>query len=271
MRIFRHDKNRGIAQSLNTGFEHATGDYLTFTSDDNYYAPQTIERMLSFLLRRKADFVYCDYYAFKEDDESALSIVKLPEVAVDARNVRNNVGPCFLYSRRLKDAVGDFDPQTFLSEDYDYWVRASKKFPMLHLAEPLYYYRVHPESLSQSRRYEEIRTVGVLVGLKNRAIEPKRARSLLLDIASTTYTYPFNTMRGHGKIFGVNRILVAIINWKKLTKVVNEFMLDPDITHTKTILLDMMRGREPETARFILRLQHRLVSRLAAIVRALRL
>src|SRR5258708_28767526 len=38
---------RGISASLNKGFSKATGEYLTWTSDDNYYVPTAIEKMFN--------------------------------------------------------------------------------------------------------------------------------------------------------------------------------------------------------------------------------
>jgi glycosyltransferase involved in cell wall biosynthesis len=62
IRYIQHQKNAGLPTALNTGVAHATGDYLTWTSDDNFYAPQAIETQLTFLLKNKYDFVYCDIF-----------------------------------------------------------------------------------------------------------------------------------------------------------------------------------------------------------------
>jgi hypothetical protein len=44
--------------------------------------------------------------------------------------------------------IGEYNPVTALSEDYDYWLRVSKRFTMHPLQVPLYYYRLHSSSLS---------------------------------------------------------------------------------------------------------------------------
>ncbi len=33
----------------------------------------------------------------------------------------NPVGACFLYSRKVYETVGEYDPEMTLVEDYDYW------------------------------------------------------------------------------------------------------------------------------------------------------
>ena len=64
IRYVRNKTNRRLPQSLNIGFALATGEYLTWTSDDNEFLPHAIETMLKILMEDKAvDFVYSDYTA----------------------------------------------------------------------------------------------------------------------------------------------------------------------------------------------------------------
>lgn len=42
IRVIRHEKSKMLPESLNTGFRAVSGDYLTWTSDDNYYVPEAI-------------------------------------------------------------------------------------------------------------------------------------------------------------------------------------------------------------------------------------
>ncbi len=56
----------------------------------------------------------------------------------------------------MYEQVGDYDPGAVLVEDYDYWVRVSKRFRMQRLIEPLYYYRYHPQSLTSKHSAEDV-------------------------------------------------------------------------------------------------------------------
>jgi glycosyltransferase involved in cell wall biosynthesis len=164
IQYLRHEKNKGLPHALNTGFAHTTGEYLTWTSDDNLYTEDAIEKMCFFLKNKNSSFVYCDFYQFHNYDLSHKAIVALPDVI--ALENGNMIGPCFLYSKKVMKIIGDFDPDAELAEDYDYWIRVSKSFSMLHLNEALYFLRVHNESLSSSRYYE-VRIVDFLVKIKN--------------------------------------------------------------------------------------------------------
>lgn len=133
--------------ALNRGFELASGDFLTWTSDDNYYMPHAIERLLQIFAQRPSlDVVYSDEIRVDENDRPlGLCRFRRPEYLVDF----SCIGGCFLYRRRLRDIVGDYDVNCFLAEDYDFWLRAYVRgLRMLHLEEALYYYRLHGASLS---------------------------------------------------------------------------------------------------------------------------
>ena len=175
----RHDRNRGLPHSINCGFAAATGNYLTWTSDVNYFAEPALEKMLSFLKANNCCFVYCDYYMFDSGNPAELKIMQLPDM--HTLNKQNNIGPCFLYSRRVKESIGNYDPDTRLAEDYDYWLRVAKKFTMGHLPAPLYFYRLHATSLTSvfSKEYE-IKIVDILVRLKNNCISIGDAAELCM-------------------------------------------------------------------------------------------
>jgi glycosyltransferase involved in cell wall biosynthesis len=210
LKYVSHEENKGLPLALNTGFANADGDYLSWTSDDNYYTPDAMEKMLSFLKTKKCHFVYADFYRFVDKNPHDRRIVKLPDISELDRE--NCIGPCFLYGRQVGDATGEYDPDTFLSEDYDYWIRVSKRFLICHLAEPLYHYRVHDRSLSTSR-YMQAHIIGILVRMKNDVLDADCAKALLLNLVSRRYV----------KRFGINKILANIVFSRKIGRVARDF------------------------------------------------
>lgn len=150
VRVVRNTVNQRLPRSLNIGFRHATGDYLTWTSDDNEFDPRAIETMLRALAcDPKADFVYTDYWALYEDTGQKERVVIRQPLLLSQRNT---LGCCFLYTRKVYQVIGDYNPDYEIVEDYDYWVRVSKRFKMLHLDVPLYLYRYHSRSLTTTRK-----------------------------------------------------------------------------------------------------------------------
>ena len=109
------DQNQGHIAALNQGFARAQGQYLTWTSDDNYYAPQAMAQMLEELSEAQVDFVYTRYYVIDEDGNIQRTGRTEPPAYLD---IDNCVGGCFLYRRQVYETIGDFNSEAFLAEDY---------------------------------------------------------------------------------------------------------------------------------------------------------
>jgi len=194
VRYVKNDPNLKLPRALNRGFAMARGEYLTWTSDDNLLEPTAIERMLGVLAGGDCDFVYADYWLFSEQDANgrptAPQQVRQPgELQLDKGN---HIGACFMYTRKLYEAVGDYDPELFLAEDYDYFLRAATKFRFCHIAEPMYYFRRDDATLYISR-FPEVKASDVLVRFKNNAISVADAAVIL---ASLLMKHPEELKRG---------------------------------------------------------------------------
>jgi glycosyltransferase involved in cell wall biosynthesis len=172
----RLDRNRKLPGALNEGFRRARGEFLTWTSDDNAYTPDAFELMLGHLREHQnAALVYCDYTVVGPNGEPC-GVVSLPEPHDLPR--RDTVGACFMYRRAVYEAVGDYAEDMFLVEDYEYWLRVYKRFPISHIAGAApYKYRAHSGSLTSKRAGDiEIQRARALV---RHVVPPGQRRALL--------------------------------------------------------------------------------------------
>lgn len=153
----RNERNLRLPAALNVGFARSSGQLLTWTSHDNYHAPHAIETLVRYLSTwPDVDLVYSAYRVVDEMDRLAPG-VRYPSPPWQAP-LWNPVGPCFLYRRRVYEAIGDYRPEMESVEDYDYFVRVSRRFRMMRLPWPLYCYREHPDSMTARRRgFEALR------------------------------------------------------------------------------------------------------------------
>ena len=144
----------GLARALNIGFAAASGSYLTWTSDDNRYVPAAIETMLAVLRQNEnVDFVYARYDAIDEHG----TVIRPGNVREPAAlDYDNCIGGCFLYRRRVYEGTGNFNPAAFLAEDYEYWLRVRREFRMKRIDDALYYFRIHPASLTGRHSEKEV-------------------------------------------------------------------------------------------------------------------
>ena len=150
IRVIKNDTNRKLPASLNIGFAHATGRYLTWTSDDNLYHEKSLEKMVLYLDSMKdIGLVYADYTLI---DESANIGKRIYQESPEFLPIRDCVGPCFLYRADLAKKIGEYNESMFLIEDYEYWLRLGLISKLFHIKESLYFYRTHPGSLTRTRK-----------------------------------------------------------------------------------------------------------------------
>lgn len=149
--IYSNPKNLNLPNTLNVGFREASGKYLTWTSDDNLYMPDAIETMY-YALESRSDvgLVYCDMYYIDESGRVTGQI----STGEEQLYFNDCVGACFMYRAEVLKTVGEYDPDMFLVEDYDYWLRLSRQYRICHLPEIHYYYRRHTHSLTGTRAWE---------------------------------------------------------------------------------------------------------------------
>lgn len=160
IKYVRQRRNKGLPHALNTGFSNATGEYLTWTSDDNQYLPKAIKRMAECLgSHPEVDFVYADYWAHYLDSGKR-EFRSMPDTLSLEKS--NEVGPCFLYTRRVHEKIGEYASHYELVEDYEYWDRICRAFKTLHLPEPLYIYGEHRRSLKGTKHYSILLLESVL-------------------------------------------------------------------------------------------------------------
>jgi glycosyltransferase involved in cell wall biosynthesis len=223
----QHKENKGLPIALNTGFANSSGEYLTWTSDDNFYDKEAIKEMLIFLKKRECSFVFCDYYQFNDEDLSKF-LIKLPDSI--ALKQGNQIGACFLYSREVMENIGYYDPDTKLAEDYDYWIRVSKIFPMHHLNVPLYFYRTHKKSLTVTKYYE-VRVVEFFVRFKNDILSIDEVIDLFVNLLANK----------RKSFFNLNRMLAIFFIKKKICNILSEYRLGKkDFEKAKLSLIEII-------------------------------
>ena len=98
------------------------------------------------------EFVYADYWS-QDEVTGKKELVKVPdELKLD---IKNEVGGCFLYTRKAYETLGDYNPNYEMVEDYDYWIRIWRRFAVRRCAGPLYLYRYHAQALTATRKFNQ--------------------------------------------------------------------------------------------------------------------
>ncbi len=157
LRLIRLTENAKLPGALNIGFRATRAPFLTWTSDDNWYAPDALEKLHAQLHRDPAlGMVYAHAYLVDDSGQTVGEAPVRPMSGFDD-NPWNPVGACFMYTRAAYERVGDYNESYRLVEDFDYWLRIAAAFPTTILAEYLYYYRVHAGSLTGQHSFHGAR------------------------------------------------------------------------------------------------------------------
>lgn len=155
IRYYRNKQNQKLPQSLNVGFSHSKGYYLTWTSDDNKYRPNAIEYLVSALKESSSEFVFTAYARIDEDGNWIDDKV-FDQNVVKRLPVRNVVGPSFMYTRPVYEKIGEYDRELFLAEDFDYWQRIYGHFGAVYKKDIIYDYRMHGGTLTNTLRQADL-------------------------------------------------------------------------------------------------------------------
>lgn len=152
IRIINNEFNKKLPLSLNAGFEKAQGQYFTWTSDDNFYAPEALKILYHTMHADSSiDLVYTDYYII-DDNDKVIGTRNFGDVN-KSFNRWLGAGACFLYKKEIHWANNGYNPAAFLIEDYDFFCRAFMRFNFKYLATPEhYYYREHGGSLTATHK-----------------------------------------------------------------------------------------------------------------------
>jgi glycosyltransferase involved in cell wall biosynthesis len=148
--IYLYQKNQGTSIARNNGIEKASGDYIAFLDQDDYWESDKIEKQVRVLQAcPESVLCYTDAWLISPDGKKNPKTRKhfagsIPEGKIFFHLLFNN--PITLASvlvRASALAQEKFVPDRYLMEvaDYGLWLRFAEKYPFSVIDEPLTYYQ----------------------------------------------------------------------------------------------------------------------------------
>jgi glycosyltransferase involved in cell wall biosynthesis len=164
LRTVRHEANRGIAEAYNTIVREARGELIAMLGDDDVAAADRIARQVAVFDRHPDTGVAHGAATIVDGDGVARgtwpSRDRSPHELLRhlVREHNTLVDPTRMVHRRVYEAVGGYDPSFRLAQDFDFWLRAARRFRFRDVpGEPLIAFRRHGENFSdESARAIEI-------------------------------------------------------------------------------------------------------------------
>lgn len=153
--VYLQKQNRQICVVTNIGFQHVTGAYVARLDSDDLWLPDKLEKQLQFMEEHPEGSLCFTKLDIIDENEEILNDT-LPDYYA-AYNKRQDsrggwmryfffqgntlIQSSLLMKREVLDSIGGFNLAYMQAHDFDFFVRAIKKYDFIFVEEPLLKYR----------------------------------------------------------------------------------------------------------------------------------
>ena len=204
----KHAENRGLAAARNTGIKVARGKYIAYLDDDDLFYPRHVETLVRALESGEHKVAYTDAYRAHQDKKNGRYVVTKRDVPYSFdfdydRILKTNFIPvlCFMHERSCVEETGLFDESLKRLEDWDMWIRMSRRFKFAHIPELTceFSWRTDGSTMSSGQAQEFVEARKKIAGkyftaqspVISRIHYPEKAKPSVVSIVILT----FNQMR----------------------------------------------------------------------------
>lgn len=155
-----HTSRLGPYPARNLGLKHCHGQFIAFLDADDWWLPDTLEKLHGALADNAVDLAYCGWQNVGEGIKSEPYVP--PEYEADdpvATFVRTCPWPIHaaLVTRAVVDRLGGFSERRFSSMDYDFWLRALALTRRIkRVPEVLAFYRWHGSGQISAVKWRQV-------------------------------------------------------------------------------------------------------------------
>lgn len=207
-----HKKNEGVSVARNQGIKAAMGECILFVDSDDYIDAKMVSSLLLVYENEDSDLILCENYYFDDIDEQYIPFRNSPvKRNVDSEkfmeivpSLHNTMHFQVLWNKLFKTNIIKkhdicFNKNISLGEDILFivdYISFCKSFYLL--AEPLYYYRNNPNSITKKyyENYYELQKYlydKISFYLSNaNSITQNRFNTMKIDMVITSLIYVLN-------------------------------------------------------------------------------
>jgi len=221
IKYYRHERNQGLAAARNTGIINSRGKYICYLDDDDIYYNDHLEKLLTVLKTTDAKIAYTNAHRAhqkKIGDKYVITHRDLP-FNNDFDNeliFLYNLTPvlCIMHSKSCIEEVGLFDESFSSHEDWDLWIRMSRKYHFQHIDRVTaeFRWRNDGSSMSSGRRRDMIRTLAKIYQKHQTLVQDKphliQKQQEIIDLKRKEYNLYYKK----------NSIIIPVFNKIEHTK-----------------------------------------------------
>jgi glycosyltransferase involved in cell wall biosynthesis len=155
IKIITNNSNKGIVKSRNTGLALAVGEYIAPFDSDDIALPEKFEKQILFMQKNpQYGLIGCWGKSIDEEGKHHNLKWRLTDHAERIPAIllfRSYFLQPTVVMRREAMPVNGYVEGFEIGEDYMMWFEIAKKFKMFNYPEYLYLYRIHKNSITQSK------------------------------------------------------------------------------------------------------------------------
>ena len=167
---YHYKENGGIASAKNAGISLSETEFVAFLDHDDLWVPDKLQlQMEHFNENPQIGLVYAKYTSFRDGKELRTK----PEKGYSGWIFKELLSKSFIQTstvvvkRECLDAVGPYDETFSLGDEYDMFLRISKKFQCGFIDKGLTRYRVHDTNASNNDFLFDNENLGVYKKIYN--------------------------------------------------------------------------------------------------------
>jgi len=158
-KTIRNTESFGVAKNINTAISHASGEYISILSGDDWFTEDHLAEKVSYIEKNPVDFILSDGYKYYQSEEKMTDAYtpKEKKQIIDTLNnffhenvSENKTANVGTFAKRNLLVEYPFD-ENINTEDWDMNLRlTSKGYKIGFIDKKLFYYRILSTSLSRN-------------------------------------------------------------------------------------------------------------------------
>ena len=160
IKLLTSEKNMGLTASLNKGLFWSSGEYIARQDADDVSELVRLQHQVSYLNKHPEIGVLGTSTTIinergDEVDEWEADPNPMESLKTGNRLTHGSV----MFRRSIMEDIGKYDYHFKYAQDYEYWLRISKKYQIRNLQNRLYHTRLHGEMLGVTKTEEQAQFV----------------------------------------------------------------------------------------------------------------
>lgn len=244
VRVVFHERNAGLAATLNEGLRLAGNELVLRMDQDDVSLPSRLRVQRSFMEMHPAVAVAGSWVFHMGGEPRFDRLVELPTTprAVATRLQQENClyHPSVAMRRSAVLALGGYRAAFRNAEDYELWLRVSHVHDLANVAEPLLRYRFSVDGMTLGRKWEQLYYVHLAQTVhRNASLELQEADVLARESLAQVGRRSFMSQVARGTVAE----LVALRHWRDSTRVAARFGREIGVGASAKLMASIARER----------------------------